>query len=145
MTQSWKDTYNILDFGFENFTLCKVIEKGEVNLGEINVLNSKNKSIPVSYVIKEDLSMLLSEEEKNSIEIKESYIKEINAPIEENIRVGEAVLYIQGEPLLVFDILTKEGAEIHDFISSLEDTLEEWLKLGFDVEKIDLRSKIYPF
>ncbi len=141
----WTDTYEILNYGFDNFHLHKVIQKGEVALGDINVLTSKVNKLPIGYTVTEDFYLLLSDEEKENIYIKEEFIEEIEAPVNEGMVIGEAKVYLNDDVVNRYEIKTMGSAKIHDFISCLEAVFTSWFSLGFNDVQVDFRSKISDF
>ncbi len=138
----WTDTYKILNYGFDNYNKQIILEKREYKIDYIDITNSKVKSLPAYYIVSENLELLLNHEEKEYLEIREEYIKKLDAPVENNQKIGEARVYLKDELITQYDIRVRGGASIHDFIASLEKVISVWVGLGYDNVNIDIRSMV---
>ncbi len=126
--RKWIDTKILLDYGFSNYTYSDIM-KGRVDIGELEVLNSKTLSIPL--YIDGELTLPLNEEEKSNITLENNYTKVLEAPIEKNQKIGTTKVMLYNEEVLAeYDILADGNAEIFDFISVLEDILKSWFNLA---------------
>ncbi len=139
--RKWIDTKILLDYGFENFNYETIMD-GRIDIGKLEVLNSKTLSIPL--YVKGELTLPLTEDEKNNITLESDYIKTLKAPIQKNQKVGTTKIMLNDEIVLAeYDIVTDGEAEIFDFISVIEDILKNWFALstGGDI-KIGVREKV---
>ncbi len=138
--RKWIDTKILLDYGFSNYEYETIID-GRIEIGELEVLNSKVLSIPL--YIEDKLILPLNEDEKNNITLKNDYVKTLEAPIKQNQKIGVTkVMLYEDEVIGEYDIIADGSAEIFDFISVTERILENWFNLGskskFDVELREL-------
>ncbi len=139
--RKWTDTKILLDYGFDNYTYETIMD-GKINIGEIDVLNSKTETVPV--YIEGELTLPLTEDEKSNITLENTYQKNMDAPIQKGQKVGTSRLLLNEEEVLAeFDIVSDADAEIFDAISVTEDILNMWFKLGTNENiNVDIRNKV---
>lgn len=125
--QKWVDTKNILNYGFNNYKYENIIDKNNFK-AEINVLNSRKKSVPLSLT--EDLTLPINNAEKNNIKISYNYPKEMTAPITKGQQVGAAVVYISDKEKYEIPIVSLEEAEEITFKASIKDIIYQWFKIA---------------
>lgn len=127
--QKWRDTKKILNYGFENFNVHKVLdEKKEVS--PINVLFSKEKQVGLE--ISEGYSGMFSQEELGNIKIRLNVKNEVEAPVKKGDVMGKATIELNGETLKTIDIVATEDVLRHDFRTSLFKIINNWLNPKID-------------
>ncbi len=86
----WRESADLLEWGFRNFQVAQMGQKGEV-LRSVPVYRGKRLSVPVA--LKEDLELVLPRKmsEYPAIQISLNH-PEIPAPIRQGQRVGSAVI-----------------------------------------------------
>ncbi len=125
--QKWVDTKQLLNYGFNNFKYKTIINKDDL-VGSILVKRSKTEKIDVFF--NESLEMPLTDDEVKSIEVSVSLPDSILAPIEANKQVGVATIAVGGKVVKEVPLLASESAERHDFKTSLEKVIKEWIEMG---------------
>ncbi|SHF13872.1 D-alanyl-D-alanine carboxypeptidase (penicillin-binding protein 5/6) [Thermoanaerobacter uzonensis DSM 18761] len=86
-TNIWTDTIKLLDYGFQNFTLVKKTEKGEV----VTYIDLGKSHFKLPLIAKEDFYYEVPKGQENSIEAQIILNKNIKAPINK----GETLGYIK--------------------------------------------------
>jgi D-alanyl-D-alanine carboxypeptidase (penicillin-binding protein 5/6) len=125
--QKWKDTREILEFGFDNFAYYSVIEKGAF-AGSFNVERSRTPI--VEYYYGEGINVPLTRDEYDNVEIKIEAPEALRAPIAKDEKIGKAKVFIYGEPVKEIDLLSAQTAERSDFKTYMEKIINEWLSMG---------------
>ena len=92
----YEDSAKLLDYGFENYTLTKVLAKNAV-LGEIPVKNGMEPALEVR--LKDDIVIPLKQNEKSDVTVWISMERALEAPVEAGKRLGTVEVYL-GENLL---------------------------------------------
>ncbi len=127
--RKWSDTKNILDYGFENYKITKIIGEG-TNTGKVTVLKSKEGF--VNTEIAESGFACVTEEELTGIKTVVNLKKSVEAPVKINDVLGTASVYTQnGELLFETDIMASENIERHDLNSCIKKTINLWLNCDF--------------
>ncbi len=102
-----KETVELLNYGFSNFSKKIVIEKTK-NLGTLEIQKGKKEVIKVG--LNTDVSDLIKnkEEKKYNYDLK---VDELIAPIKKGDKVGTLILKGDGKEIAKFDIVAKETIE----------------------------------
>lgn len=120
--QKWIDTKAILNYGFENYKPQNIIEKGKVAC-EFNISNS-----PIAQKSKliygQELSLILSEQEKQNIKIELDIPEIVKAPIYKNQKLGTAKIFINNQNIKDIDLYTTENIREYKF--------EDWFNKVID-------------
>lgn len=120
--QKWIDTKAILNYGFENYKPQNIIEKGKVAC-EFNISNS-----PIAQKSKliygQELSLILSEQEKQNIKIELDIPEIVKAPIYKNQKLGTAKIFINNQNIKDIDLYTTESIREYKF--------EDWFNKVID-------------
>lgn len=126
--QKWRDTKALLNYGFENFERISVIQKGQ-QLQELPINHSRKQSI--GLVFGEDISVIVSNKEKENLKIEFSLPQSLEAPVQMGQRVGSAKIFVNEDEVLgSCTILAGEEASRHDFQTSLKKIINSWLNIG---------------
>jgi len=122
--RKWIDTKNILNYGFENYSMEKIAEKYQ-DCGYIDVLFSKEKR--ARAVIKEEGYACITKEEKEGLKYVYEFDENIQAPLNINDKVGKMKVYTStGEIIFETDIVSAENIKRHDFNTCLKKVLKIW-------------------
>ena len=132
--QKWVDTKEVLNYGFDNFAYETIIEDN-TQAGVISL--TRSRTAEVGYVYTADLTMTLKADEKSQVEVKVNVPPSIQAPIFEGDILGQAEIYLNGELYASIDLAATDNALRHDFKTSLEKVLNQWLSQVLD-EEIEL-------
>ena len=122
--QKWKDTKALMEYGFERFHPCEILEAGMV-FGEVRVEDSPAEKVETIFA--EGYTALFLEEEKSMLRIAGNLPKEVKAPVEKGEKLGTALLFLGEEKLFETDLLAKEGIRGYTFSERLKRMAEMWL------------------
>lgn len=122
-----KSSRAILDYAFNNYKLCTLIDPEE-DMGSLPVLKGKLKKVPVVPV--KGLEMPLTEEEKNSLKV-ESYLYDdkLTAPVNQDTKVGYISFLVNGKTIAEVDLKTNACVERKLFFDYYRDVVDIWYKL----------------
>ena len=120
--QKWIDTKAVLNYGFGNFEYETIIQ-GDEQAGVIAV--TRSRSPEVKYIYKTGLILPINKDEK--AEIKVIMPPSMQAPIAKGDILGKAEIYLNGQLHTEIDLIAIEEAHRHDFKTSLEKVLNQWL------------------
>jgi len=122
--RKWIDTKAVLNYGFDHFAYESIIE-AEALAGTVPVTRSRREG--VEYVYKADLTLPLHKEEQGQVEVRLTIPPSIQAPIAKGQVIGWASVYIKDQLCAVMDVTATEEALRHDFKTSLEKVVNQWL------------------
>lgn len=138
-TYKWEDMKKLATYGLENFHNRKM--KEEEVLSEIpkkiRVTNGVGEGMFEEAYIETELvktkdngleSVLLSDDEK--IDVCVNCPKEVAAPVSEKERLGDVVVTVAGEVLQKYEIKTKDGMNVRNYVWYLEQIWKQWLNFG---------------
>ena len=123
--QKWRDTKEVLDYGFGNFKYETIIEADTI-AGQLPVTRSRSQF--VEYAFSDGIKIPLTPQEKEDIAMMQFIPESMQAPINIGDTMGSARVYIgekfYGEVILV----STEAAARHDFKTSLEKVLNGYFR-----------------
>jgi D-alanyl-D-alanine carboxypeptidase (penicillin-binding protein 5/6) len=115
------DTTNLLNYGFANYKLKKIVDSSDV-IGEIDVNNGKIKKL--NYYVSEGVNDLLKSGENKTYSYNIKTYK-VKAPINRYDRVGKLeVVDNTGKIVKQVDLIVKDSIEKHDFFSLFGEMLK---------------------
>ena len=127
--RKWSDTKKILDYGFDNFSLVKIMDGG-ADTGNAPVAVSKDGF--VSTETENEGWACMSAEEAENLRMDIEFKNYIEAPVLKGEIVGKASVYTEnGEKLFETNILADSNVERHDFNSCLKKVINLWLNMDF--------------
>lgn len=129
--QKWRDTKEILSYGFGNFKYENIVAKGGI-AGEINVERSKTPEVALYY--EDEFITILSEDEKSKVMVVEEYPEYVRAPLKKDQCVGVAKIYLGDHLLSEINLISAEDAERHDLKTSLEKVINCFVEMGTNKE-----------
>lgn len=121
----FKDCMNLLDYGFENYHLYTILEKGEKS-GAIPIKGGKQENLDV--FCDEDFSLPLSEGEKGNIVKRINLEKEIKAPVKKGQTVGTAEVWLNDKKMASVQLKANCSIEENTYHYNFFKILDEWLK-----------------
>ena len=122
--QPWfDDSAALLDYGFSNYEMKKIFEKGEI-VGEAPVKNGFQKK--VDLILKEDISIPLSEGEIEKLKISLKHPDFIKAPIEQGAKVGTIEIVIENTKISR-DVYAASNVNENTFPSNLRNLINQWV------------------
>ncbi|MCF6465113.1 D-alanyl-D-alanine carboxypeptidase family protein [Clostridium sp. Cult2] len=104
----FNDCYKLMDYGFENFNTYVICEK-EQFLKNIPIYNGKKDYI--SAISKDTFLYPLREEEIERIKINMSLPETIEAPVIKGEKIGDIIIYLDGQIIHKGEIISKENVE----------------------------------
>ncbi|QXM06068.1 D-alanyl-D-alanine carboxypeptidase family protein [Crassaminicella indica] len=114
----FQDSYDLLENAFNRYTPFYIVKK-DIVIKTIGVENGKKNSTGV--IVKEDIILPLSDEEKGKIrivlKIKESY----KAPIKRGQKIGKLRIYLEGNLLYSTEMIAREDIEQKDLKDKIKD------------------------
>lgn len=122
-TYRWRDTIALMDYGFENYHVLDVLQKGDIPI----VYSDLRFSIQdeAGGVTTQDISLICREDEQIDIVYQMRPIEE--APIIVGELLGKAIIYIDGEEYTTVDILANSTIERFDFKYCLQKIIDTFL------------------
>lgn len=133
-SQKWIDTKEIISYGFKEFNYKNIIKSKDI-AKNVSISRSKNTDIDTYY--KEGLMLPLSNEEEDNLQVIIELPDQIMAPVNEGDVLGVAKIYIGNKFEKEIELIASESAERHDFKTSLEKVINNWLEMGTN-GKVDL-------
>ena len=122
--KKWTDTKALMNYGFENFHTHEAVKKGTI-FGEVKIIDSPVES--VETVLSEGYVALFSDEEIESLNLEAVLPKEIEAPVEEGEKLGEAILWLGNEKITEIDLIARGYAPTYTLSERLHRLAENWL------------------
>ena len=127
--QKWKDTKTLMDYGFENYHIEKIVSKGQ-QVNPTEVLHSSNQI--VTAVLAEDFEGLFSKEEVDRINLHITQVKTLEAPVEKGQKLGTAEVMLGELPLAKIDVVAAESANRYTFTEMLNYLAKKWNDFDLD-------------
>ena len=124
-TYKWSDCRKLMEYGLEEYQLFSLDELEDLYENELTAVVENAKRVKIDQKAEVALSrkkdeireILLKEEEELMVKVTK---KKLQAPIEENQKVGVLTYYIQGEKWLEEELLCTEAIEKIDYKWCLE-------------------------
>lgn len=129
--QKWRDTKEILNFGFNNYKYHNIVSQGPA---EHQVYINRSKTDTIELYFEEGLILPLTKKECENIFIDINAPAHMMAPVELDQQIGLAKIYINGQLEKEILMLASASAERHDLKTSLEKVLNSWFELGTNAE-----------
>jgi len=125
--QKWVDTKELISYGFKEFNYQNIINSNDVAK---NISIDRSKNIDMDVYFGEGLILPLSQDESNNLEIIIDLPDQVMAPVNEGDILGVAKIYIGNRLEKEIDLIASESADRHDFKTSIEKVLNNWLEMG---------------
>jgi D-alanyl-D-alanine carboxypeptidase (penicillin-binding protein 5/6) len=128
--QPWfEDSAAILDYGFREYQMTPLFSREE-RVGTIPVKNGFTKE--VELVIKDDISLPLTEQEQQDLSITLNHPEYLRAPVAANTRVGTIDLTLGDNFTISKDIFTASDVRENSFPSNLRNIIRQWMDNSWD-------------
>ena len=118
----FQEVMKMLDWGFANFEVKKIVSQGE-DMG--NIMTEKGEKESVKIICENDINILVPKGEgeiKKDTQIYES----LKAPFEKGKKAGEIVVYVNGEEKGRNNIVASEGCEKISLVKMIEKIMALW-------------------
>ena len=107
-----KASSELLNYGFMNFTLSKIVSKGDI-VGEVPVKNGKKFNLPLKAT--KDVTIVVEEEKKDEIKKVVVNVQTLEAPVSNDTPSGVLQLKLDGEVLSTVKLATAEETKRVNF------------------------------
>ena len=121
-SRKYTDVIKLMNYGYNNYKKYKVLDEGEEK-GSIKVTNGKVDDI--KCYVDETIILPLTEQEKETIELKKTVKDEIEAPIQENQVVGKVEVVCNGQILKKVDLLTYQKVDKATLLDKIKKFFEK--------------------
>ena len=121
----WSDTKKILNYGFENYSYKKIINKNLI-AGQVKINHSRTKNLNLIY--DKDLILPVNLSEQRNLEIKINVPEILEAPIKKNQVLGSAKIFINNKYITQTKILAANNISRHDLKTSLKKIFSIWAR-----------------
>lgn len=122
--QRFADASKMLDYGFANYAIKRVVAKDE-SLGDVPVTNGMEATVP--GIAKEDYDALTAKGANADIQRELVYNETVPAPVKVGDKVGEIRLSTADGPLAAVDIVAAGSVAKMTYGAMLGRTLMAWL------------------
>ncbi|MCL2215957.1 MAG: D-alanyl-D-alanine carboxypeptidase [Defluviitaleaceae bacterium] len=124
--QKWTDTKEVLNFGFNNFEFVTVIT-AEETAGQMPITRSRSDSVDYAFTC--GVRAPLAGHEKDDVFVEFYVPVSLQAPVAAGDLVGSARVFIGEKFFREVPLTATADAARHDFKTSLEKILNNWLGL----------------
>ena len=118
-------TKEMLDYGFNNFEVKKLVDKSQNFGDEITISKSKNKEL--SLHAETDCTVVVKKDENAEFEAKFEAYKNLCAPIEKGCKVGEIKIFKNGELFKTVGVITTENIQEQSYFNIIQSITKRWL------------------
>jgi D-alanyl-D-alanine carboxypeptidase (penicillin-binding protein 5/6) len=122
--QRFADASKMLDYGFANYAIKRIVTKDE-SLGDAPVVNGMEQTVPA--VAKDDYDALTAKGDNTDIKRELVFNDTITAPIKIGDKIGEIQLSTAEGPLAAVDIVAAGNVAKMTYGAMLGRTLMAWL------------------
>ncbi|HZJ83387.1 MAG TPA: D-alanyl-D-alanine carboxypeptidase family protein [Clostridia bacterium] len=123
--QPWfQDSSAILDYGFAHYKMIKLFSKGDA-VGSIPV--EKGFEERVNLILNDDLTIPLTDEELEKIQIKVKQPTSLMAPVTSHTAVGSINIAVDNNSLISKSLFTSSTIEENTFPSNLHRIIKQWM------------------
>lgn len=121
-----QNSKTILDYSYENYKKYDYLKKGQ-QVGEISLNKGIEDKIPV-YADR-DVAFPLKEDEINRVQVVYNIPETIEAPIQNDIKVGTINYMLDGKMLAYTDIMNYKAVARKDFYFYFDSIFKTWARL----------------
>ena len=116
---------DMLDYGFANFRVTAVAEKGTRIKGGMKVVGGREESVPLE--LDGDLHLLMNKSESADIELVPTLPDSIRAPFEKGHEIGSVDIIRNGKTIAKIPVVTSASVDRQRFSDAWQRTWERWL------------------
>jgi len=114
-----KDSIKLIEYAFSNFTKVNIKEKAEVefenwkaiNINRINLIKSKKNSMEITLSEFEKIEIPVRKDKVDLIEYNINVITQMEAPIEQNTKIGTLTIKLEDDIIESIDIICSKTVE----------------------------------
>lgn len=115
--RKYTDVKKMMNYGFDHYQKYTLVDC-ETGLDSLQVHKGKQDQIQIKY--KDTITLPLTKEEKERIQIETTYLEDLEAPIEKQQKVGEVKVILEGEVLSHTDIVAIEDIPRSNLIDTIK-------------------------
>ena len=115
----------MLDYGFANYRLYPVAERGTKIKGQLPVEGGRSDG--VSLVLDGDLTLLVSKGREQGIQLVPELPGSLPAPVEAGQQVGHVRVELDGRTLAKLPVVTSSASEVKGIGGSMKKILGSWV------------------
>ncbi len=116
---------NMLDYGFANYRVTAVAEKGTRIKGGMKVTGGREQSVPLE--LNGDLHLLMNKSESADIELIPSLPDSIRAPFEKGHEIGTVDIVRNGQTIAKIPVVTSASVDRERFSDAWRKAWGKWL------------------
>ena len=116
---------DMFDYGFANYRLYPVAQRGTKIRGELPVDGGRPDSVPL--VLNEDLTLLIGKGDEQRIRLIPELPQTLTAPIESGQSVGHICVELDGRILARLDICAAAASEVKGLKNALQQLMKGWI------------------
>lgn len=121
------ESRKLLDYGFANYEVTQISNKGEV-VGPVSVKKGLKQS--VNAIIENDVKLLLNKGEKGKITKDVKLEENVTAPVEQGQKIGEIIYKIGDKEIGKVNLVSDSKAEKASFLRLFFRMVMGWFGLG---------------
>ncbi len=114
-----------MEEAFNTYTSRTFLKSGQLVKKDFTVEGANSKQI--SLYAKDDISMLLKKGDENTVEKKLELITNLELPIRAGDKVGEMVLYKNGQKIASSDVIVREDVYQLTYLYCLREVISVWI------------------
>lgn len=119
----WNDSAALLESGFKNYALEKVVDKDSVTK-VVTVSRGKEKFVPLKPAA--DLSIPMAQGEKDKLMTKTYFTEQVRAPIREGAEAGKLEIYLNDKLMGTVKLVYGANIESSDPIYHIKKIFRNW-------------------
>ena len=124
-TERFNVAKEMFDYGFANYRLYPVAERGTPIRGSLPVVSGEKDSI--SLELDGDLTLLVLKGTEQNIQLSPSLPESIEAPVQMGDRVGSVNVIVEGKSAASIPIVASETVDAKGFKHGLRRFWQQWL------------------
>lgn len=98
----YSDTVGLFEYGFANFQNVDILKKDQI----VTTVSLKEGEEKINLLAAEDLSLMLSQTEKDKVKTEIKTNNELMVPIKKGETLGEILVYVDGKEVKKIDLLS---------------------------------------
>ena len=124
-TERFDIAQDMFDYGFANYRLYPVAQRGTKIRGELSVEGGRPDSIPL--ILNEDLTLLVGKGDEQRIRLVPELPETLTAPIESGQTVGHICVELDGRTLARLPISAAAASEVKGLKNALQQLMKSWI------------------
>lgn len=118
------DVSHLFDYGFNNYTTKKVVDKDKVFEIETDIKGSRLQKLKAN--LQDDFYFFIKKGEKVAFEFDYNINKNLSAPLKVGDKIGVLDIYNNGKQVASINVLSAEKVNRRTYSESLQDCIKNW-------------------